>query len=65
MVDGFTSFLSNRDYFGEPVGLNFKGDESYKTCLGGLISLCCTICILAYTGLQLKYMVRKEEWGVT
>jgi len=62
---GFTNLLRNRDYFGEPVQLNFKGDSTYKTTPGGIISLCCTICILAYTALKLKYMIHKEEWQVT
>ena len=39
----FKNLLASFDSFGEPIQLNFKGQSSYKTCSGGLITLAALI----------------------
>ena len=45
----FTSF----DTFGEPVSLNFKGDDTYRTAVGALFSIAIKLFIIVYAAQQL------------
>ena len=35
----FEKFLVNQDIYGHPIGVNYRGDGSYKTRLGALCTL--------------------------
>ena len=35
----FSNFIRNRDAMGHPVTLNFKGNDTNPTILGGIISV--------------------------
>ena len=52
-------FITNRDMFGQPVSLNYKGQDTYKTIPGGLLSLLILFVLIMYTVLKTKYMIMK------
>ena len=56
--------IRDRDIYGQAISLNYKGNDTFKTVPGGLLSILLLILILAYTFLKGKYMVDKEEWSL-
>jgi len=62
---GAGDFLRDQDAFGQPIPLNFHGDDMFKTMPGGVLSLLMSIIIFLYFVLKLKYMINREEWGIT
>ena len=52
--------IKERDIYGQPISLNYKGDDTFKTVPGGLLSILLLFLIMAYTFLKGKYMVDKE-----
>ena len=39
MASSLYKFLVARDVFGNPVTVNYRGESSYKTCLGALFTV--------------------------
>ena len=54
--------IRDQDMYGQPINLNFDGEETYNTIPGGLISIIFLISILSYALLKTKFMVNVEEW---
>jgi hypothetical protein len=54
--------VRSQDAFGQPVNINFQGNDTYQTLPGGFISIIMTIMLLGYFLLKTKYMVDHEEW---
>ena len=50
-----SSILASMDYFADPVMLNFRGRESFKTACGGMI----TIIVAAFASF-LSYMTFEQ-----
>ena len=63
--NGLHDYVREYDYYGQPVSLNFEGQDEYKTCLGGCVSFILFVIILAYGALKGKEMVNKEGWTLT
>ena len=42
------SFVKSFDENGQPITLNYKGDDSYKTMPGGILSLAVMFVVIAY-----------------
>lgn len=42
--------LKSFDAYGEPYGVNYRGQESYKTIVGAILSICATLLVLVYAG---------------
>jgi len=59
---GVNDFVKSRDLYGAPVSLNYKGDDTFKTCPGGLLSILLLFLVGAYAFIKGKYMVDMEEW---
>lgn len=64
-VNSMICFVRNRDIYGHPVTLNYRGDDTYKTCIGGTLSMVLLFLVSAYTFLKGKYMIDIEEWQLT
>mmetsp|Transcript_24707 Transcript_24707/g.38464 ORF Transcript_24707/g.38464 Transcript_24707/m.38464 type:complete len:98 (+) Transcript_24707:226-519(+) len=60
--EGTSSFIKGYDLYGQSVGLNYQGEDTFKTCPGGILSILILITLFFYSVLKLKYMVFKEEW---
>ena len=56
------NFVKNRDLYGAPVSLNYKGNDTFKTFPGGVLSILLLFLVAAYAFLKAKYMVDMEEW---
>ena len=46
---GFVKFLVNRDFFGQPITVLYKGNEKYKTKLGAFCTILVTVLVLINT----------------
>jgi len=52
------------DIYGQPIGVNYKGQASYKTKVGALLSLITFGLGLALTGTKIKEMINKDNSNV-
>ena len=52
--------LRSLDSFGEAPKLLYKGEDTYKTKLGGFISLLIKIFLLVYLAIKVKSLVLRE-----
>ena len=64
-MSSLTSYIRSFDSFGEPVSLNYKGDSSYKTLLGAILTLCLNTFLLVYAADQLLALVKYQDPTVT
>ena len=51
-VSRVTQWIRSHDIYGQPVNINYEGEETYKTCPGGIISLILFAVVLMYTSLK-------------
>ena len=58
-------FVRDRDIYGQAVTLNYKGDDTFKTFPGGILSLFVTLAVLSYAALKTKYLTDRENWSLT
>lgn len=49
------------DIYAKPIELTFKGNQEYKTTLGGFISLVTMIFVIIYLGYNLRIMFKREN----
>ena len=59
-----SDIIRNRDIYGMPIMFNYKGDDTFKTVPGGILSIMLILLVIAYAFLKGKYMVDKEEWSL-
>ena len=59
------STLKGLDIYGQPVNLNYKGEDTFKTTPGGCLSIVYFLWLLAYFFMKLKYMLSKVDWKIT
>ena len=45
----FVNFLKGLDIFGHPVSVNYRGESSFNTGIGGFFTLICHSVVLVYT----------------
>lgn len=57
--------VREQDQFGQPIPLNYDGEDTFKTIPGGILSIITLVCVLCYTLLKFKYMIGHEEWTLT
>lgn len=61
MKSNFCDFLSKLDSFGAPVNLTVNGNRSFKTKMGGLVTLIFTFSTLLYAIYLAFIMVQRNE----
>jgi hypothetical protein len=49
------------DIYGQPIGVNYKGESSYKTKVGALMSLFTFVLGIALAGSKIKLMATKDN----
>lgn len=47
------------DIFGEPVGVNYKGDTAFKTCGGALFTVVIYLIVLVFAGVKCQTLVMR------
>ena len=57
-------YVASKDDFGTGVALNFRGEETYNTFPGGLLSMIMMAAAYAYTIMKFKAMVNIEDWSL-
>ena len=53
------------DAFGEPVNINYKGDATYKTCIGGLFTIGLKSFVLVFALAQLVALLQFKDPEIT
>ena len=53
--------IRKRDIFGVPVSLNFKGEETFKTTFGGLITLICIVISVNLMISEVRTMITRDN----
>ena len=48
MLRRFVDFIKKRDDYGHPVGMTFKGEPTYQTVRGGILSIAVNIYLFYY-----------------
>ena len=54
--------IKEKDVYGQPISLNFKGSETFNTLPGGILSIFMSVLLVAYFVLRLKQMVQRDNW---
>ena len=57
--------LKSFDNYGEPIGVNYKGEERYKTILGAILSICALLLVLAYAGVNGQVLLTRDKPLIT
>lgn len=63
--DYITDTVTSKDIYGQPVVLNYKGEDTFKTFPGGLLSIFVILAIFMYTVLKTLQMVQVQNWSLT
>ena len=58
---GISNCLRERDSFGQPVVLNYKGSDTFKTHIGGVLSLVYTAFILGFLVIKGQNIMRNDN----
>ncbi|CAI2362987.1 unnamed protein product [Moneuplotes crassus] len=58
------SWVKATDKFGVPVSLNFKGEDSFKTTVGGIFSLISMLLLMMYTILEMRLVITKGKTSI-
>lgn len=58
---GILKKFKSIDMYGMPVGVNYRGSDTYKTKLGALGTLLTWICVLGYGISKIILLVNKSE----
>jgi hypothetical protein len=56
--------VNKLDIFGQPIGVNYQGESSYKTKVGAFFSLCTMVIMLAYGVVRLKMLAMKVNSNI-
>jgi len=55
------SLFKSLDLFGEKINLTFKQEKDFKTTFGAIISLICSIALIAFLVVQTQKLISKED----
>jgi hypothetical protein len=64
LFSGAYNSVKNLDNFGQPVPINFDGDDTFKTLPGGMLSICMLFYLCCYILLQFIYMINSQDWSL-
>ena len=59
------AFVTSLDAFGEPISINYKGDSTYKTCLGAIFTIGLKSFVLFYALAQLVALFQFKDPEIT
>ena len=58
-------YIRGKDAFGTGVSLNFKGEDTFNTIPGGLMSVIMMLFVYSYCIMKFKEMILVETWSLT
>ena len=59
------NYLVSLDSFGEPISVNYKGETSFKTCLGALATIALKTFVLIYASVMLLELAEYKDPDIT
>ena len=59
------NYLLSFDSYGEPIKVNYKGNSSYQTIVGAILSILASLLILAYALVQLEMLISRSNASVS
>ena len=62
---GALDYVRGKDDYGHPIVLNYKGDDTFKTLPGGMLSIAMYYVLIFYGLLRINAMVEKVDWSIT
>lgn len=57
----FFIYLKSYDVFGEPIGLNYDGDSTFKTLLGAFVTILIKIFLLVFATSQIIALIGYKD----
>ncbi len=57
--------MTSFDVFGEPITINYKGEATFKTCLGALATIGLKIFVLVFAVTQLLALTHYKDPDIT
>ena len=57
----FFRFFRSLDKYGHPIALTYKGDASYKTLIGGLLTIATRIGVIAFLMIEIMSVISKTS----
>ena len=63
-INFFQNKVKSRDMYGQPIALNFKGEESINTFIGGVISIFLTLLFTYYFFTEFLIMVNRDNTSI-
>ena len=57
--------LKSFDSYGVPITVNYRGNDSYKTAFGAILSIIAGIVVLAYAAVQSEQLVLRNGPFIT
>ena len=60
----FYDIIKSFDSFGQPLAFNYKGDQTYKTLPGAMVSIIVYIIIGTYFVYRAKAMISDDDWDL-
>jgi len=61
MTSFFYKFFVSFDAFGTPIGVNWKGKQSYNTAVGALFTIAIKIFLMVYAGTKCLQLVSYQD----
>lgn len=58
-------FVTSFDVFGEPITINYKGDATFKTCLGAVATIGLKVFVLVFAATQLLALTQFKDPEIT
>jgi hypothetical protein len=63
-LDKIPEYIREKDEFGQVIGLNFAGADTFQTLPGGMVSLVCYWIVAGYFAMKFKEMYLSENWSL-
>ena len=63
-VIGAYKYVKSYDDYGQPVTFNYKGDETFQTMPGALITLTVKVCLLMFLYYKGKQLFMDDNWDL-
>ena len=64
-MSSFGSFIRGLDRYGQPVTVNYQGEDTYKTKTGGILTILVYALVATYTVLKANQLVLRDNPNVT
>ena len=64
-MSAFGNFLRSWDKYGQPISVNYKGEDAFRTPIGGLITILAYCLVIAYSVVKGEQLVSRANPNVT